>query len=122
MGIDVEILKDRFSIEEMQENKGANRGYIWEAYLSNTDKYFVTGMGIGNSPKVMQGNKQGVAENYETHNLYLQFFAEFGIIGLLLYLRYWNNFMKQYRRTKGSNYILMTMGGNVNRYILPKYR
>lgn len=30
--------------------------------------------------------------------------------------------MEQYRRTKGSNYILMTMGGNVNRYILPKYR
>lgn len=110
MGIDVEILQERFSIEEMRENKGASRGYIWEAYLSNADKYFITGMGIGNSPKVMQGNKQGVAENYETHNLYLQFFVEFGIIGLLLYLRYWKNYIKKYRRTKDNYFILFSTG------------
>ena len=110
MGIDVGILQERFSIEEMRENKGANRGYIWEAYLCNADKYFITGMGIGNSPKVMQGNKQGVAENYETHNLYLQFFAEFGIIGLLLYLRYWKNYIKKYRRTKDNYFILFSIG------------
>ena len=111
MGVDVETLQERFSIQEMRENKGANRGYIWEAYLSNADKYFITGMGIGNSPKVMKGNKQGVAENYETHNLYLQFFAEFGIIGLLLYLRYWKGYMKQYRITRGNEFVLITMGG-----------
>ena len=111
IGIDMEILQERFSIEEMRENKGANRGYIWEVYLSNADKYFITGMGIGNSPKVMQGNEQGVAENYETHNLYLQFFAEFGIIGLLLYLRYWNSYMIRYRRIIGDEFILMTLGG-----------
>lgn len=111
MGIDAEILQERFSIEEIQENKGANRGYIWEAYLCNADKYFITGMGIGNSPKVMQGNKQGVAENYETHNLYLQFFAEFGIVGLLLFLRYWKNFVKQHRKRRDNKLVLMTMGG-----------
>lgn len=110
LGVDMELLQKRFSIEEMRENKGANRGYIWEAYLCNADKYFITGMGIGNSPKVMQGNKQGVAENYETHNLYLQFFAEFGIMGLLLYLRYWKNYIKEYRRTKGNFFILFSMG------------
>ena len=95
LGIDTRTLEERFSIEEMQEKKGANRGYIWEAYLRNADKYFITGMGIGNSTKVMKGNKQGVAQNYETHNLYLQFFAEFGIIGLFLYLRYWKKYMKR---------------------------
>lgn len=110
MGIDVEILQERFSIEEIQENKGAKRGYIWEAYLCNADKYYITGMGIGNSPKVMQGNKQGVAENYETHNLYLQFFVEFGIVGLLLYLRYWKNYIKEYRRTKDKYFILFSVG------------
>lgn len=110
MGIDAEILQERFSIEEIRENKGANRGYIWEAYLSNADKYFFTGMGIVNSTKVMQGNIYGVAENYETHNLYLQFFAEFGIVGLLLYLRYWKNYIKKYRRTKDNYFILFSLG------------
>ena len=110
IGIDMEILQERFSIQEMRENKGANRGYIWEAYLSNADKYFITGMGIGNSPKVMQRNEQGVAENYETHNLYLQFFAEFGIIGLLLYLRYWKNYMREYKIVKGNEFILFSIG------------
>lgn len=111
LGIDAGILEERFSFEEMQEKKGANRGYIWEAYLENTDKYFITGMGLGNSTKVMKGNKQGVAENYETHNLYLQFFAEFGIIGLFLYLRYWRKYIKEYREAHGNEFILMTLGG-----------
>lgn len=110
LGIDSEIVETRFSLEEMQEKKGANRGLIWETYLTNFDKYFVFGMGIGNSPKVMIGNKLGVSEAYESHNLYIQFFAEYGFIGLLLYLLYWRGYMHQNRRTQGNNYILMTVG------------
>lgn len=110
LGIDTEMLESRFSIEEMREKKGANRGFIWEAYLSNMDKYFVTGMGIGNSPSVMKGNKQGVSEDYESHNLYIQYFAEYGIIGLLLYLLYWRGYLRQFRKTKNDKWFLMSMG------------
>lgn len=110
MGIDTELIEARFSIEEMKESKGANRGYIWKAYLSKWDTYFITGMGMSNSPTVMRGNKEGVAETYESHNLYIQYFAEYGIIGILLYLAYWIGFIKQYRRTSGSDYILISVG------------
>ena len=110
IGIDIETISTRFSIEEARKNKGANRGYIWETYLTNADKYFLTGMGIGNSPKIMRNNKQGVSENYESHNLYIQFFAEFGFIGLFLYLRYWKKYIKEFRRTDGSEFILMSIG------------
>jgi O-antigen ligase len=110
LGIDTEMLEYRFSIEEMREKKGANRGLIWEAYLSNMEKYFVTGMGIGNSPSVMKGNKQGVSEAYESHNLYIQYFAEYGIIGLLLYLLYWRGYLRQFRKTKNDKWFLMSMG------------
>lgn len=110
MDIDTELLEARFSLEEISEDKGANRGLIWEVYLSKMDEYFVTGMGMCNSPQVMVGNDQGVAENYESHNLYIQFFAEFGFVGLLLYLLYWRGFIKEYLRTQDDYYILMTMG------------
>ena len=111
MNIDMSLVETRFSVEEMRESKGANRGLIWEAYLSNWDKYFVTGMGIYNSPKIMIGNRQGVAQNYESHNLYIQWFAEYGIIGLMLYLLYWRGFLRQFRRIRGDKWYLMSMGG-----------
>ena len=110
LGIDTEMIETRFSLDEMKENKGANRGLIWEAYLTNMDKYFVTGMGIGNSPSIMKGNKQGVSEDYESHNLYIQYFAEYGIIGLLLYLLYWRGYLRQFRKTKNDKWFLMSMG------------
>ena len=100
----------RFSIEEIIATKGANRGLIWKVYLSNMDKYCVTGTGIGNSTKVMKGNRFGLAENYESHNLYIQFFAEFGIIGLLLYMIYWQRYIRELRRTPNELYLLMSLG------------
>lgn len=121
--IDTEMIETRFSIDEMKENKGANRGLIWEAYLTNIDKYFVTGMGIGNSPSIMKGNKQGVSETYESHNLYIQYFAEYGIVGLILYLLYWRDYIRQFKRTKIDKWFLMSMGEGISCcYLLPQYR
>lgn len=108
--VDVDALKTRISIETIRENKGAKRGYIWEVYLTNMDKYFLTGLGIGNSTKVMAGNKLDLAENYESHNLYIQYFAEYGIVGLFLYLCYWINYLKRVRRIHGNECILFSMG------------
>lgn len=123
LGVDMEVIDTRLSIEEMRENKGANRMLIWEAYLSNIDKYVITGTGINNSPIIMRGNKLGLPENYQSHNLYIQFFAEFGIIGLLLYLFYWYGYIREYRKTRNNYYILMTMGGGIfSCHLLPEYR
>lgn len=110
MNIDTELIEARFSYEEMRETKGANRGYIWKAYLTKWDTYFVTGMGMANSPKVMRGNKEGVAETYETHNMYILYFVEYGFLGIVFYLLYWLGFIKQYRRTLGNGILLMSLG------------
>ncbi len=110
IGIDTELIAARFSYQEIEEKKGASRGYIWEAYLDNMDEYFITGTGIANSSKVLIGNKIGVSENYETHNLYLQFFVEYGIIGFVLYILYWKGFLSRYRKTDNSYFFLMSMG------------
>jgi hypothetical protein len=110
MNIDTELIEARFSVEEMRESKGANRGYIWKAYLSKWDTYFVTGMGMANSPKVMRDNKEGVAETYETHNMYILYFVEYGFLGIMLYLLYWLGYIRQYRRTSGNDILLMSLG------------
>lgn len=110
IGIDTEVLEDRFSVQEIKERRGASRGYIWEAYIDNIDQYALTGTGIANSSSVLKGNRFGVEENYETHNLYLQMFVEYGIVGLLLYLLYWRNFFRVYKKVTGGHFILISMG------------
>ena len=110
MQINSDVLKARFSLEEIKESKGSTRGDIWAAYLSNINKYFVLGAGFDNSPSVIKGNTQGVDERYETHNLYLQFLAEYGIIGFLLYLMYWFGFIKLYKKIRGPVFFLYSMG------------
>ena len=110
MDVDTDILTDRFSYETMNESKGANRGMIWEAYLSNMDKYFVTGMGMANSPMAIKGNKLGVMENYETHNIYITFFVEFGIIGLVLFLMYLLKVLINFPKTQDNSFFLISIG------------
>ena len=112
MNLDIELLLNRFSLETMSESKGANRGMIWEAYLSNMDRYFVTGMGITNTTKAIKGNRQGVSENYETHNIYITYFVEFGIFGLILFVLYWRGVVNVFFRIdrNDSYYYLVSLG------------
>lgn len=110
MQIDSDVLKARFSLEEIKESKGSTRGDIWAAYLSSINKYYILGVGFNNSPSVIKGNTQGVDERYETHNLYLQFLVEYGFIGFLLYLLYWLGFIKLFKRIRGPVFFLYSMG------------
>lgn len=109
IGVDTEILISRFSIEQMEESRGAKRGFIWEAYLSNMDTYFITGTGMRNTQVAIRNNNQGVADNYMTHNTYLQYFVEYGIVGLFLFLLYWKNFI-QSTRNGSDSFFLYSIG------------
>ena len=109
LGEDTEILISRFSIEEMEESRGAKRGFIWEAYLSNMDTYFITGTGMRNTQVAIRNNNQGVADSYMTHNTYLQYFVEYGIVGLFLFLLYWKHFI-QSTRNGSDSFFLYSIG------------
>lgn len=108
--ISTDVIKTRFSLKEMEETKGANRELIWETYISRIDDYLLYGTGIGNSQTIIAENREGLAYDYETHNLYLQFLVEYGVFGLLLYLLYLFGIIKTYRKTNGSFYYLICMG------------
>ena len=52
--------------------------------------YFITGTGFGNCPSVLRQHSAGVevSLNYVTHNQYLLYFVEQGILGFIFYLNY----------------------------------
>lgn len=110
LDIDYDLIEARFSIKEMKEDKGSSRGDIWSAYLSNYDKYIITGTGINNSSSALKGNQLGVWDGYETHNLYLQFLVEYGFVGLILYLLYLRRILIVYKKTKDDFFCLLLMG------------
>lgn len=85
-----EILSMRFDFEEAKETGGSNRTGIWTAYLARWMYYFITGTGFGNCPSVLRQHSAGVevSLNYVTHNQYLLYFVEQGILGFIFYLNY----------------------------------
>lgn len=85
-----ETLSMRFDFDEAKETGGSNRMGIWTAYLARWMYYFITGTGFGNCSSVLQQHSTGVevSLNYVTHNQYLLYFVEQGLLGLILYLNY----------------------------------
>ena len=95
----------RFSIDKAKEDRGAGRLDVWGDYLSNIDKYFVSGMGMANE-------RAAIKDNYThrlniTHNQYLQYFVEYGIIGVLLFFYYIVSLINGIM--KGNNLILSSI-------------
>ncbi len=63
----------------------------WQAAISMIGKYWLTGVGLGNFNAAFVNHttlKWPVALGH-AHNIYLNFFAETGIFGLLSYLAFW---------------------------------
>lgn len=85
-----EILIMRFNFEEAKETGGANRVGIWTAYLERWMYYFITGTGFGNCSSVLQQHSFGVnvSLDYVTHNQYLLYFVEQGLLGFIFYINY----------------------------------
>jgi O-antigen ligase len=80
-----QLTEMRFSIVDAKEKGGAGRFEIWTDYLSISENYAITGMGVGNGRSALV-KYSSTNETRETHNQYLLYFVEFGIIGFLLYL------------------------------------
>ena len=70
--------------------------------------YFITGTGFGNCPSVLQQHSGGVnvSLNYVTHNQYLLYFVEQGLIGLILYINYIYKGIKVINTTKNKMVLL----------------
>lgn len=85
-----ELLSMRFDFDEAKETGGSNRVGIWTAYLARWKYYFITGTGFGNCPSVLQQHSTGVGVslNYVTHNQYLLYFVEQGLLGFIFYTNY----------------------------------
>lgn len=96
-----EILNMRFNFEEAKETGGSNRVGIWIAYLERWMYYFITGTGFGNCSSILQQHSFGVnvSLNYVTHNQYLLYFVEQGLLGIILYLNYIIRGIKEIEKT-----------------------
>lgn len=96
-----EILNMRFNFEEAKETGGSNRVGIWTAYLERWMYYFITGTGFGDCSSVLQQHSFGVnvSLNYVTHNQYLLYFVEQGLLGIILYLNYIIRGIKEIEKT-----------------------
>lgn len=76
-----EYLMERFT-QIKYSNDGDLRVYIWHNYLSHLKDYFLFGTGLGHKFDAAIG----VPVLRSTHNTYLSYFVQFGIVGFCLML------------------------------------
>lgn len=101
------MIEMRFSIGDIVEDGGAGRGAIWLEYLKNWTSYVVTGTGIANSQSVLIDSHS--SEYRVTHNQYLLYLVEFGLVGFYFYLVYFVSGLKLSFRSIGSRYQFLVM-------------
>lgn len=103
-----ETLQMRFDFNEAKETGGSNRVGIWIAYLERWMYYFITGTGFGNCSSVLQQHSGGVTVslNYVTHNQYLLYFVEQGLVGFILYVNYIYRGLMEINKTKNRMVLL----------------
>lgn len=78
------FIPDRFINPEFWfYDRGSHRLDIWAIYLSNIWKYFLTGVGFLRGKDVISTGILG--QEYISHNVFLEFFVESGVIGLFLF-------------------------------------
>ena len=71
------------SIIDTEETSNQGRIYIWKATLHSMVAHPFLGVGIGNFPVVLALNPSAIKAGASAHNLYLNFFAELGILGFV---------------------------------------
>lgn len=93
----------RFTFNYIQENGATNRENLWlktwNAYCSGNLFNWLFGFGIG-TVKLYTGGKV-------THNVFLQFLLELGIIGLLIFILLLISFLRCALKSK--NYMMFTL-------------
>lgn len=71
------------SIVDTEETSNQGRIYIWKETLRSMGKHPLLGVGIGNFPVVLALNPSASKAGASAHNLYLNFFAELGVLGFV---------------------------------------
>ena len=71
------------SIVDTGETSNQGRIYIWKETLRSMGKHPLLGVGIGNFPIVLALNPSAIKAGASAHNLYLNFFAELGVLGFI---------------------------------------
>lgn len=78
------LLEQRFENEDFT---GAGRTLIWNNYLSAWESYLFFGTGLTNCISALYSIN--TTDFRVTHNQYLLYLVEFGLIGFFLYCKYW---------------------------------
>ncbi len=80
-------VSSRVTVENIQESNWSMRRDIWSDYLGALDKYFWTGLGLERSTEAIKDTYTSDSEGpLIPHQTYLQILAEFGIVGLIIFL------------------------------------
>lgn len=97
----------RFAYIGGAEDKGMQgRFALWSAYPKALWAGWWSGVGAGNTVPVMEMlTKKSFSEN-NVHNVYMQFFSDFGIIGGVLFLILVFNILKDYLKNRGNLFLI----------------
>lgn len=103
-----EVLQMRFDLKEVKSSGGAGRTEIWMAYLTRWQHYIITGTGYDNCCSILRDHSEGlsISLNYVTHNQYLLYFVEQGVLGGIFYLLYIFFGVKEIKKNSGSSLYL----------------
>ena len=71
------------SIVDTEETSNQGRIFIWKETAKSIVAHPLLGVGIGNFPVVLALNPSAIKAGASAHNLYLNFFAELGILGFV---------------------------------------
>lgn len=91
-----EKITERANIVKRIQTQQESRINIWGDYYKNIDEFWAYGVGKGNVKHITKYTYT-TTYHYDTHNRYLNVFAEFGILGLLVFLFFiFNELRKNY--------------------------
>jgi len=86
-GADRMVLTERIkSIIDTGETSNQGRIFIWKETLRSIGKHPLLGVGIGNFPVILALSPETIKAGASAHNIYLNFFAEIGVFGFILFL------------------------------------
>lgn len=83
-----ESVRERYSVEQVEEDGGSGRFEIWEyllGYTLESPDRIIHGSGVFSTYEIMENAPQGFI-NGVAHNTYIQVFNDQGLIGLILFL------------------------------------
>ena len=110
------------SLLDTSELSNSSRILIWKATFESIKKHLILGVGIGNFPVVLNQDIALAKAGSSAHNLYLNFLAEIGVIGGLLFMwLLWLIFKKIYIYLKQIRELKNSIQANTTFYFLISY-